>query len=110
MVFEFLKDIGNYQDRVIGRDDINGITISTAFTSDEGFETALVDSKGVHPIERYSSKEEAIVGHKKWKEKMQKPPKKIIELGAWGIVPEKEIDLKPSDSSDVQSVRGNKNG
>lgn len=67
MFFDFLEDIGNYEDRKVDRTICaNGIIVSTAFTSDEGYETALIDRSGAHPVERYGDKQEAINGHSKW--------------------------------------------
>lgn len=66
-MFSFINDIGNYEDRKIGRDTSeSGIDVSTAYTSDEGYETALLDSNGVHPVERYGTRQDAEDGHKKW--------------------------------------------
>lgn len=68
-MFSFLQDVGNYESRKVSRDTAeSGIEVSTAYTSDEGYETALLDKNGVHPVERYKSKIEAEAGHKKWLE------------------------------------------
>ena len=60
---------GNYEERKIGKEFLdNGLTVSTAFTTDEGFETA-VGSESMYRwviVERYPSKEDATDGHKKW--------------------------------------------
>jgi len=68
-IFDFIQDIGTYDLRRIGRvepEDNNGIGVSTAYTSDEGFETALLDKNGIHPVERYGTKEDAEKGHIRW--------------------------------------------
>jgi hypothetical protein len=65
-MFDFFNDFGNYESRKIGRDEVNGLEVSTCDTSDEGYETAILDSEGVYPVERYSTKKAAIRGHKKW--------------------------------------------
>ena len=66
-MFEFFNDIGNYEERKVARDvSDSGIEVSTAYTSDEGYETALIDSNDVHPVERYSTRSEAEIGHDKW--------------------------------------------
>jgi hypothetical protein len=66
-MFEFINDIGNYESRKISRDKSeSGIIVSTCYTSDHGYETALIDSKGVYPVERYSNVEDAKRGHCKW--------------------------------------------
>lgn len=59
----------NYEDRKVGRielEDNNGVGVSTAFSSDEGYETALLDANGIHPVERYPDKESSLKGHNKW--------------------------------------------
>jgi hypothetical protein len=93
-IFDFLNDMGTYEDRKIGREYVDGLTVSTAFTSDEGYETAIGDSEGFHPVERYDSKGEAISGHEKWcKEAITL--KEIIELGGLGgLVGSSVVSLK----------------
>ena len=44
----------------------NGIGVSTVLSSDEGYETALLDKTGAHPVQRYRSRASALKGHKKW--------------------------------------------
>ena len=60
----------NYDARKINRinpEDNNGIGVSTVYTSDiNEFETALLDSQGAHPVERYFNEKDAIDGHEKW--------------------------------------------
>lgn len=82
MFFDFLKDAGNYEQRKIGKVRINGLEVSTAYTSDMGYETAIIDANGVHPVERYNTKNKAEEGHKKWIDKANSL-QSIIELG-WG--------------------------
>jgi len=96
-MFEFLLDAENYDQRKVGRDiSKSGITVSTAFTSDEGYETALIDKNEVHPVERYADKKAAKIGHKKWvafaDNAVSGTP--VIKLGAWGLVDEEEIILE----------------
>lgn len=68
-MFEFLNDVDNYEDRRVARHKLeNGIEVSTVYSSDEGYETALLDTVGTHPVERYPGKEEAIEGHGRWLE------------------------------------------
>lgn len=70
-MFKFMADSNNYEDRKVALNTINRdkgyLELSTAYTSDEGYETAIIDFNGVHPVERYSNKEKAIKGHSKWK-------------------------------------------
>lgn len=66
-LFGFLDMIGDYDDRKVGRDLVEGLIVSTAYSTDEGYETAIVDAdKKVHPVERYESKELALEGHQRW--------------------------------------------
>ncbi len=68
-MFSFFNDINNYEARKVNRKTLeNGLTVSTAYTSDEGYETAILDASGAHPVERYGSKEDAQKGHEKWEE------------------------------------------
>lgn len=67
------------------------IGVSTANTRDFGFETALMDANGAHPVERYETLEEAKKGHEKWVLKSQNI-KKAIKLGTQdGLVPDREV-------------------
>mgnify|MGYP001602237729 CR=1 FL=1 len=93
-MFEFLKDTYNYEQRKIVKEFTNGLGISTAYTSDEGYETALLDTNGVHPVERYATRELAVEGHKKWVKFSEGNENKVIELGGLaGFVKDKEIVL-----------------
>lgn len=55
-----------YRHRVVARYDAPGITISTAFTFDEGYETVLIDAVGSHPVQRYANRRTAFIGHGSW--------------------------------------------
>ena len=96
-MFEFLQDIGNYEDRKVGKDEVNDFVISTVYTSDEGYETAIIDENGTHPVERYSDIIEAKEGHQKWikKAKEFKTGDEVIKLG-WqsGLVEDNKIKLR----------------
>ena len=68
-IFDFIFDANNYESRKVARDTSKcGIIVSTAYTSDEGFETALLDDSEVYPVERYETKEQAKKGHENWLE------------------------------------------
>ncbi|MFW9872524.1 MAG: hypothetical protein ACFFG0_05425 [Candidatus Thorarchaeota archaeon] len=100
----FILDMNNYDSRKIARvepEENNGIGVSTAYTSDEGYETALFDSNGVHPVERYGTKEKAEKGHKKWVDFAKEGNgKKVIKLG-WSAFNNmnEEIFLKAEPSN-----------
>lgn len=87
--FNFLADAGNYEDRKVARveaEDNYGVGVSTCWTSDEGYETALIDANGVIPVERYGSKKEAIAGHEKWVKK-SRTAKRVKKI-SWSDMPE----------------------
>jgi len=97
MFLDFLQDLGNYDDRVVANiqpEKNGGIGVDTAYTSDEGYETALLDANGVHPVERYTSKAKALAGHRKWVKKA-KTIKKVTKLGWSGVIADEKITLKP---------------
>lgn len=92
-MFDFLNHIDDYEERKVGKTEIGKLTISTVYTSDEGYETAILDDNGAYPVERYETKKEAERGHKRW---VKKAPKltKITMLG-WldGLTKKEEIIL-----------------
>jgi len=88
------SDLGNYDSRKIGRKDVGGLTVSTAYTSDYGFETAIIDANGVHPVERYGEDRiEALSGHGSWEEKANTLTE-ITELGYGSLVGKTKVVLK----------------
>ena len=90
----FLKDIGNYELRKIGRDTSDsGIEVSTAYTSDEGYETALLDKNGVHPVERYDNRKTAEQGHKKWLEFANTANGKTVKKLCWTGMEEMDKEI-----------------
>jgi hypothetical protein len=50
---------------------VNGLLVSTAWSLDCGYETALADLHRWHVVEYYDSLEEAINGHEKWIKKAE---------------------------------------
>lgn len=95
-ILDFIWDIGNYEDRKVNNEEIDGITISTAWTSDEGYETALCDATDkFYPVERYLTKSGAEEGHKKWCKKIKNGIETITILGGFnGLVPDEQYKLK----------------
>ena len=89
-----------YLERLVAnttREENHGIRVSTAWTNDEGYETALCDEQGVHPVERYKTLKEARAGHKKWIKK-SRTVKKVVSLGSSdGIFPPDEVELDRGD-------------
>lgn len=99
-MFNWLKDIDNYDQRKIEKTTLpNGLQVSTAYTNDMGYETAILDSVSAHPVERYETKEQAIEGHTKWVLFAQDGVgKHILELGHPGFdVKDREIILVVTD-------------
>ena len=84
--FDFMNDIDNYQDRKAAKDELEcGLAVSTAFTSDFGYETAILDKKRAIPVERYKRKSLAYKGHKKWIALAKTKPKVVTELEFYNL-------------------------
>ena len=94
-MFEFLKDINNYDERKVAKTEVGTCKVSTVYTSDEGYETAIIDAEGeVHPVERYATKELSIIGHEKWCENV-KTVRVVNKLGGLhGLIGDKLIYIK----------------
>lgn len=78
-------------------------TIDCVFDPLIGFETAIVDANGVHPVERYKTREEAITGHEKWVVHLTKCESEKISidvLGYGSLVEKKLVTLKRRETSD----------
>ena len=72
-MFDFLKDISSYEERVVDHTEIDGDTIiDTCAVSDgkQPYETAISSSKYNNGnwviVEAYDNKEEAQSGHNRW--------------------------------------------
>ena len=90
------RDGANYDSRRIGRDDLEGLSVSTAWTSDEGYETAILDANYANPVERYSDRKAALVGHEKWVDFVRKGGREITKLGGFGgIIKDRVMTLEP---------------
>lgn len=73
----------------------SGINVSTVFTPDCGYETALIDLMGTYPVERYGTKAEAKNGHIKWfKFAETANGKTVTRLGLGSLIDDKNIILK----------------
>ena len=91
MLFDFLKDMGNYEERKVDRyDGEEGLCIDTARVSDskKPFETGIEhpsynDGKWVI-VETYDTKEAAETGHNIWVEKMtaEELPKELVDMSS----------------------------
>lgn len=68
----------DYESRKVANDKVNGLRVSTVYTYDEGYETAIIDINGVYPVERYLTLDDAVAGHAKW---LKKAPKlKTVQM------------------------------
>ena len=85
-MFSFIFDIGNYEDRKIGRLETESYIISTCAISDSSynFETGI-KKKALDKwfiVENYMTTEEAEAGHERWVGLMAKnPSQELIENG-----------------------------
>ncbi len=63
------------------RDEVNGFTVSTVNSPDQGWETAILDGNGAHPVQRYADESSAAIGHAKWKQLISSGETQVVELG-----------------------------
>lgn len=81
MLNAMVLDAGNYDERkVADKEQVGKFKISSCYTSDMGYETAVIYKDKVYPVERYDTKEECIEGHNKWIEWAKNKPKTIPYL------------------------------
>ena len=100
-LFGFFDMVDDYDERKVRLDLVEGLIVSTAYSSDEGYETAIGDVEGnYHPVERYSSKELAIEGHGRWIESA-KTLETIEKLGWLGVDLGGPIKLKRGLTTDA---------
>lgn len=94
------KDIGTYEQRKVARTDVEGLGVSTAYTTDCGFETAILAEDTTHIVERYESREDAEVGHAKWVEfAKDRANTKVTDLGYGTTIGAEVRELVRSDDS-----------
>lgn len=82
----------NYESRKVARTEVSGLIVSTCDTVDMGYETAILDKNGAHPVERYDSRASAEAGHSKWCDDA-KALTRVRKLGYRDLVDAVEIDL-----------------
>jgi hypothetical protein len=75
------------------RTEVFGLIISTAYTPDCGYETAIIDKNNIYVVERYKTKDECLIGHEKWC-KSAKTLTKITELGWLNFTDPEEVILE----------------
>lgn len=83
----------DYQERRLARYEAGGLIVSTAWTGDCGWETAILDATGAWPVERYETKEAALDGHRRWIEKLPGLVA-VTRLGYGALVPAKRVQLE----------------
>ena len=76
----------------IGRDEVGGLTVSTVLTSDQGYETALLDEHQTSPVERYQNQGDALDGHRRWIEQA-KTITAVTKLGYGDLIADKVVVL-----------------
>jgi hypothetical protein len=62
------------------RNEIDGFTVSTLNSPDEGWETGLKDSNGVYIVQRYTNRRKAMNGHMKWIRFIARGKRKILDV------------------------------
>ena len=90
------KDSNPYEARCLLRTELDGLTVSTAWTHDEGYETAILDRHHAHPVERYEDKKLAEPGHARWCKFIESGQREIVRLGGFkGTIDDETMTLEP---------------
>lgn len=89
---ELLCEVSKSSKKLI-RTEVYGLIISSVWTPDCGFETAIIDNNGIYVVERYKTEKQMVKGHQKWCKKA-KTIKEVRELSWLGITDEKDIILE----------------
>lgn len=77
---------------------VGPLSVSTVYTPDCGYETAIIDAKDVvRPVQRYGSRIEAEDGHAEWVT-LAPTLKRVLQLGWLGFIPDHETDLDLGES------------
>jgi hypothetical protein len=87
-----------YETRKVGwvdPEENGGIGVSTCWTEDQGYETALLDAKGAYPVERYATKADAEAGHKRWTASARSLGRVVVLGTGDGVVPDWTVVLVP---------------
>lgn len=79
--------------RKLARTEVAGLIVSTMLTPDCGWETAVIDAQGAHPVARYADEQSAEQGHAAWVAKT--PTLEVLtKLGYGDMVPDRVIVLQ----------------
>lgn len=91
-IFSNIEGAESITSRTIGKNEVDGLTVSTVNTIDMGFETAIRDKNGYNPVERYGNEIDAKIGHYQWCKNIVGMDK-VTRLG-YGPQKEEEIVLE----------------
>jgi hypothetical protein len=74
-----------FEQRKVDRTEVDGLLVSTVYTPDCGYETAVCDEVGTHPVERYVGRDEAVLGHSRWCLEIvgKKEATKLVDADGW---------------------------
>lgn len=96
MLNAMILDANNYDDRKVAeKEQVGKFKISSCYTSDMGYETAIGYKDEFYPVERYDTKEECIEGHNRWIEWAKNKPKSIPYL---------QFDNETIENVDIQEI------
>lgn len=92
IILNLYASLGTYDERKVDSTVVDGLRVSTAYSTDCGYETAICDSRGIYPVERYPDLNSAVVGHSRW---VAKAPglEEITELGWLDLCGPEEVKL-----------------
>jgi len=98
-MFEFLKDIGTYEQRKVKRYEEGNTIVDTAAVSDstKPYETGIKDPRWNNGawviVEEYYTKLDAQNGHNRWVKKVtgKNPPKTLRDVSSNGIAQLRDI-------------------
>jgi hypothetical protein len=95
------RNADSYETRAVGRDASDGLIISTAFTTDYGFETAIISADKVRVVARWRSKEEAEIGHIEWCSKVV-GMETVIALGYGELISDERVKLSRLPDDEIK--------
>lgn len=88
-----LESATEFAARVICKTQVEDVQVSTVFTPDLGYETAICDEESTYPVERYKGLADAEVGHLRWVVEMKKRPATIVVLAYPGVTQAETVTL-----------------
>ena len=87
---------GTYDIRKVDEEyEFDGLTVSTVWTDDMGYETAIIDSNRVNIVERYPDEKSSAQGHFKWIEWINdKDNNEVQDVGYGNLLDSFTVKLK----------------